>query len=80
MRKEPDNQSSGKATAKIDCKTAAAYALLRGNEDPYDSASDSAYHFFLFRQDPDSTQSVYAFDTTDEESDTDDSVTSLRTS
>ena len=34
----------GKATAKIDCNAAAvaAYALLLGNEDPYDSDSDSA--------------------------------------
>ena len=35
MRKEPDNQSSGKATAKIDRKTAAAAStFLRGDEEP----------------------------------------------
>ena len=40
MRKEPDNQSSGKATAKIDSKTAAAASTFRrGNDDPYDSDS-----------------------------------------
>ena len=72
MWKEPDDQSSCKATAKID-SNAAAYTLLQGNEDPYDSDSDSAYHFFLFWQDPDSTQTVYAFDTTDGKSDTDES-------
>ena len=90
VQKEPDNQSSGKATAKIDRKTAAgASTFLWGNEDPFDSDSDSAYHFsyfvhdftdnfdqmqtFTFGQDPESTQSVYAFDTTDEESDTEES-------
>ena len=77
MRKEPDNQSSSKATAKIDrnlnAAAVAAYTHLLGNEDPYDSDSDSAYLFFLFGQDPDSTQSVFAVDTTDEESDTDES-------
>ena len=36
MWKEPDDQSSGKATAKID-SNAAAYTLLQGNEDLYDS-------------------------------------------
>ena len=47
MLKEPDNQSSGKATAKIACKTAAAASTFReGNEDPYDSDSDTQYHFF----------------------------------
>ena len=41
MRKEPDNQSSGKATAKINRKTVAAAAtFLRGNKDPYDSDSE----------------------------------------
>ena len=41
MLKEPDNQSSGKATAKIDRKTAAAASTFRwGDEDPYDSDSD----------------------------------------
>ena len=40
MRKEPDNQSSGKAIAKIDSKTAAAASTFRrGNDDPYDSDS-----------------------------------------
>ena len=40
MRREPDNQSSGKATAKIDSKTAAAASTFRrGNDDPYDSDS-----------------------------------------
>ena len=35
MRKEPDNQSSGKATAKIDSKTAAAASTFRrGDEEP----------------------------------------------
>ena len=44
MRKEPDNQSSGKATAKIARKTAAAASTFqRGDEDPYDSDSDPAY-------------------------------------
>ena len=52
MLKEPDNQSSGKATAKIDRKTAAAASTLRrGDEDPYDSGSDTAYHFSYFVQD-----------------------------
>ena len=38
MRKEPDKQSSGKATAKIASKTAAAESTFRrGNEDPFDS-------------------------------------------
>ena len=46
MRKEPDNQSSGKAIAKIDSKTAAAASTFRrGDEDPYDSDSDTAHHF-----------------------------------
>ena len=45
-QKERDNQSSGKAIAKMDCKTAAdASIFLRGNEDPYDSDSDTAYPF-----------------------------------
>ena len=40
MRKEPDNQSLGKATAKINSKTAAAASTFRrGNDDPYDSDS-----------------------------------------
>ena len=52
QRKEPDNQSSGKATAKIDRKTAAAASTFRrGNGDPYDSDSDTAYHFTYFVQD-----------------------------
>ena len=38
MRKEQDNQSSGKVTAKIARKTAAAASTFpRGNEDPFDS-------------------------------------------
>ena len=42
MQKEPDNQSSGKATAKIDGKTAAAASTFRrGDEYPYDSDSDT---------------------------------------
>ena len=42
MQKEPDNQSSGKATAKIDGKTAAAASTFRrGDEYPYDSVSDT---------------------------------------
>ena len=48
MRKEPDNQSSGKATAKFPRKTAAAASTIRrGNDDPYDSHGDfdPAYHF-----------------------------------
>ena len=52
MRKEPDNQSSGKATAKIAGKTAAAAStLLRGNEDSYDTDSDPAHCFSFFVQD-----------------------------
>ena len=52
MRKEPDNQPSGKATAKIDRKTAAAASTFRrGNEDPYDSDSDTAHHFTYLAQD-----------------------------
>ena len=53
MRNEPDNQSSGKATAKIDSKTAAAAAstFRRDDEYPYDSDSDAAYHFSYFVQD-----------------------------
>ena len=52
MRNEPDNQSSGKATAKIDSKTAAAASTFRrGDEYPYDSDSDTAYRFFYFVQD-----------------------------
>ena len=59
--KEPDNQSSGKAMAKIACETAAAAStFLRGYEYPYhdDSDSDTAYHFSFFLQDglEDSTQ------------------------
>ena len=51
MRNEPDNQSSGKATAKIDRKTAAAGSTFRrGDEYPYDSDSDTAYHFSYFVQ------------------------------
>ena len=37
MRKEPDNQSSGKATAKIARKAAAAASTFQ--------ISDPAYHF-----------------------------------
>ena len=49
MRKEPDNQSSNRATAKTDLKTAAAASTFRrGDEDPYDSDSDTAYHFSYF--------------------------------
>ena len=51
MHKEPDNQSSGKATAKIARKTAAAASTFRrGNKDPYDSLSDCdpAYRFSYF--------------------------------
>ena len=44
VREEPDIQSSGKATAKIET-AAAASTFRRGNEDPYDSDSDPAYHF-----------------------------------
>ena len=52
MRKEPDNQSSGKVMATLARKTAAAAsAFRRGNEDPYDSESDLAYHFSYFVQD-----------------------------
>ena len=46
MRQEPDNQSSDKATAKIDRKTAAAASTFRrGDENPYDSDFDTACHF-----------------------------------
>ena len=42
LRKEPGNQSFGKATAKIDSKTAAAASTFRrGDEYPYDSVSDT---------------------------------------
>ena len=52
IRKEPDSQFSGKATAKIDSKAAAAATTFRrGKEDPYDSDSDPVYHFSYF--DPD---------------------------
>ena len=52
MRKEPENQSSGNAMAEIARKTAAgASTYRRGNEDPYDSDSDPAYHFSYFVQD-----------------------------
>ena len=52
MRKEQDNQSSCKVTAKIDSKTAAAAdTFRRGDEYPYDSDSDTAYHFDYFVQD-----------------------------
>ena len=52
MLKESDNQSSCKATAKIDRKTAAAASTFRrGDEYPYDSDSDTAYHFSYFVQD-----------------------------
>ena len=52
MRKEPDNQSSDKATAKIDRKTdAAASTFLRDDEDPYDSDSDTEHHFTYLAQD-----------------------------
>ena len=48
MCKEPDNQSSCKATAKIARKTAAAATFQQGNEEPYDSDSDPANHFSFF--------------------------------
>ena len=52
MRNELDNQSSGKATAKIDRKTAAAASTFRrGDEYTYDSDSDMAYHISYFVQD-----------------------------
>ena len=52
MWKEPDNKSSGKATAKIDSKTAAATTTFRrGKEHPYHSDSDTEYHFSYFEQD-----------------------------
>ena len=52
MRKEPDNQSLGKATAKIDRQTAAAASTFRrGDEDPYDSDSDTEHHFTYLAQD-----------------------------
>ena len=52
MLKEPDNQSSGKATAKIDRKTAAAASTFRlGDEDPYDSDSYTEHHFTYLAQD-----------------------------
>ena len=52
MRKEPDNKSSGTATANIACKTSAAASTFRqGNKDPYDSDTDTAYHFSNFVQD-----------------------------
>ena len=51
MRKEPDNQSTGKAMAKIARKAAAASTFRRGNKDPHDSDSDPAYHFSFFVQD-----------------------------
>ena len=52
MRKEPDNQSSGKATAKINSKTAAAASTFRrGDEDHYDSDSDTEHHFTYLAQD-----------------------------
>ena len=44
MTKEQANQSSGKATAKIACKTAsAAITFQRGNRAPYDSDSEPAH-------------------------------------
>ena len=50
--KEPDSQSSGRGTAKIDHKTAAAASTFRrGNEDPCASDSETAYHFSYFVQD-----------------------------
>ena len=52
MRKESDNQASGKATAKIDRKTAAASSTFRrGDDEPYDSESDTTYRFTYFVQD-----------------------------
>ena len=52
MRKESDNQASGKATAKIDRKTAAAASTFRrGDEHPYDSDSDTEHHFTYLAQD-----------------------------
>ena len=52
--KEPDNQSSGKATTKITCKTAAAASTFqRGNKDPFDNDSNplASYQFSYFVQD-----------------------------
>ena len=50
MRKEPDNQTSGKAMGKVASKTAHATSTFRrGNKDPYDSDSDPAYQFSYFR-------------------------------
>ena len=47
-QKERDNQSSGKATAKINRKTAsAASTCRRGDEDPYDRDSDTEHHCYL---------------------------------
>ena len=52
MRKEPDNQPSSQAMAKIAHKNAAAAATFQqGDEDSYDSDSDPAYHFSYFVQD-----------------------------
>ena len=57
MRKEPDNQSLpsdslGKATAKINRKTAAAASTFRrGDEDPNDSDSDTEHQFTYLAQD-----------------------------
>ena len=52
MRKEPDNQSSNRATAKTDLKTAAAASTFRrGDEDPYDSDTDTEHHFTYLAQD-----------------------------
>ena len=52
MRKEPDNQSSGKAASKIASRTAAAASTFRrDNEDPYDSDFDPACLFSYFVQD-----------------------------
>ena len=48
MRKEPDNQSSGKAMAKIVRKTAAAASRATKTPQPYDSDSDTAYHIFSY--------------------------------
>ena len=51
VRNEPDNQSSGKASAKIVHKTAAAaFTFRRGNKDPYYSDSDPAHHCYYFVQ------------------------------
>ena len=67
MRKEPDNQpeSSGKAAAKIARKTAAAASTFRrGDEDPYDSDSDTEHHFTYLAQDGLEDRIIMACDST----------------